>query len=100
MVSLQNNKTSTAFNLLLCKLFQRLQADSRATDCCRFYHQKDHPSCRDNQRLNRTAGSQQVSKSLHEVLATEVNVHAQGKNCCVTIIKKLMCGWKLACVIA
>ena len=50
----------TAFDLL-CELFQRLRADSRAKDCCRFYHQQDPPSRRDNQRLNGTAGSQQKS---------------------------------------
>ena len=53
--------------------------------------------------MNRTAVSQQVSKSRHEALATEVNTHARGKNCHVTImtiIKKWTCGWKLACAIA
>ena len=40
------------------------------------------------------------NKSWHETLATEVNVHARGKNCRLAIIKKLMCGWKLACAIA
>ena len=33
----------------------------------------------------------QVLKSRHEVLAMKVNVHDQGKNCHVTIIK-LSCG--------
>ena len=36
-------------------------------------------------------------KSWHETLATEVNVHAWGKNCRMAIIKKLTCRWKFAC---
>ena len=35
-----------------------------------------------------------------EALGTKVNAHARGRNCHVTIIKKLLCGWKLACTIA
>ena len=40
----KKKNNSTAFDLLLFKLFQWLRADSWATDCCRFYHQKTiHP---------------------------------------------------------
>ena len=39
-------------------------------------------------------------KSWHETLPTEVNVHALGTNSRMAIIKKLTCGWKLACAIA
>jgi len=47
---------------------------SRATDCCRFYYQKDHPDLPVG-----TAGSQQVLKNRNEALATEVNAHAREK---------------------
>ena len=69
-----------------------LQAHSRGTDCCRFVSTKDHPSCRDNLRLNGTAGLQQVLKSHHEALATKASTLARGKTCHVTIIENWRSG--------
>ena len=55
-----------------------------------------HPSSRDwsNEK------SQEVLKNWQEALGAQVNAHAGGENCNMTVVQKLLCGWKLACTIA
>ena len=56
-----------------CKLIHEVQNPQIIAN---LYQQIDHLSCRDNYRLNRTAGSKQVLKRQDEALATKVNAHA------------------------